>query len=258
MSVVTFVRAGAAVLSVVLMMHAATAADCCGGYKDQAYYPPYPPPTPLVPVWQGYYVGANLGGAWSTIEPASNVVFFGATPGTILVNRNIDDSGLFGGIQGGYNVQYGNLLYGMEADFGGMDLGGSGVFIDPSTPGRSLQVSGSGGWYGDITARGGVLYSNVLFYLKGGFAFYTGSVRITDSFDGIRQSSGTFTGITIGGGFEYMINPSWTIKFEYLYYDFGDNTFGSSTGGRLDTGLTVDTFKFGFNYLMHPPYVPLF
>jgi outer membrane immunogenic protein len=256
MSVATFFRAGAAVLGAVLMIHAARAADLYG-YKDQ----PYPPPPPPLPIWQGYYIGADIGIAWSTIEPAANLVFLGSSPGTVLVNRDINDSGIFGGIHGGYNVQYGNLLYGIEADIGGMDIGGKGTFVDASTPARTLQISGNSGWYGDVTARGGVLFSNVLLYVKGGFAFFTGDVRATDNFDSIRQNSGTFTGGTIGVGFEYMINPSWTLKFEYMYFDFGNNNFSCCSGvgsGRIDSNLTVDTFKIGFNVLLRPAYTPLY
>jgi outer membrane immunogenic protein len=267
MSVAKLVRTGAAALGVLIMAKAVLAADFYGGgYKDQAGYPPpngykdqvgYIPP----PIWQGFYFGGNIGGAWSSIEPASNVVFLGATPGTVLVNRSIDDSNIFGGVQAGYNIQAGNFLYGLEADLGGMGNGARGTFVDASTPARALQINGTGGWYGDITGRGGVLYGNALFYAKGGFAFFTGDVSVTDNFDNIHQNSGTFAGWTIGAGFEYMFSPRWTVKFEYMYYDFGNNNFSccsNSTSSRLDTNLTANTIKVGFNFLLNSRYGPLY
>ena len=33
----------------------------------------------------------------------------------------------------------------------------------------------------------------------------------------------TLTGWTVGGGVEWLLNPNWSVKVEYLYYDFGLN-----------------------------------
>jgi opacity protein-like surface antigen len=262
MSVAKFVRTGVAVIAVLIMAKTAQAADLYGGgykdqynggyrdrygggYKDEAYYVP-------APIWTGFYIGGNIGGSWASIEAASNLVFLGANPGSILVDRSIDSSGIFGGIQGGYNFQSGNFLYGIEADLGGFDVSGTRTFFDPATPLRSLQVSGNGGWYGDITARGGFLVNgNALIYGKAGFAFFSGNVTVTDSFDNIHQDGGTFTGWTAGAGVEYMFNPRWTMKIEYLYFDFGDNNFNFSNSTNLDNSLTVNTVKIGFNYLLN-------
>ncbi len=256
MSVAKFVSTGAAALGVLVMVGSAQAADLYGGYKDQPYYPP----PPVFPIWEGFYAGANFGGAWSQVDAASNVVFLGGSAGTIIGNRTLSSSDSFGGVQAGYNFQSGNGVFGVEFDLGGMGLGASGTFVDTSNPLRVLRVSGSSGWYGDLTGRAGYAVSNALFYAKGGFAFLTGDVQIADSFDNINQHSGTFTGWTIGGGIEYALNPSWTIKGEYMYFDFGNNNLSCCSGsssGQLDDSLSVNTVKLGFNYLMHSRYIPL-
>jgi outer membrane immunogenic protein len=252
MSVAKFVRICAVALSGMLVGLPAEAADIYGGYKDGPAYVP-------LPLWQGFYVGAHLGGEWSNMNPAENVLLLSGG-GSIPVS-SFSNSGLFGGAQLGYNVQVANFLYGIEADFGGMDNSASARFADPTTPARVLFVSSSGGFYGDVTGRGGIILGNTLIYAKGGFAFFTGNIRVSDSFDGINQDSGTFTGWTIGGGLEYALSPSWTLKAEYLYFDFDNGNFSCCVGavnGRVDNSVTANTVKVGFNYIFHGFRSPLY
>jgi outer membrane immunogenic protein len=252
MSVVKFVRAGAALLSAILLPLSTQAADLYGGYKEPPAYGP-------LPLWQGFYLGANIGAGWSSIDPASNVVLLGGG-GSIPIG-SLSSSGLLGGMQFGYNVQAGNFVYGIEFDLGGFDTGEKGSFADPATPARVLNVKSSGGFFGDITGRAGFSVGAALIYAKGGFAFFTGDVRVVDGFDNIRQDSGTFTGWTVGGGMEYFIAPNWTAKAEYMYYNFDNNNFSCCTGAatnRIENSLTASTVKIGFNYLLHSLRGPLY
>ncbi len=266
MSVAKFVRTGAAALGVLMMAHAAHAADYYnGGYKDA---PPPPPPTapiyygappPPPPFWQGFYLGGHLGLGWADFDAGDNIVFVGGAD--LPAPMSVSSSGLLGGFQAGYNLQFGNFVYGIEFDLGGMDIGASHTFVDAHTPERTFTVSGSGGWYGDIAARSGFAYGNVLFYAKGGFAFFNGGVTNYDPYDNINQNSGTFSGWTMGAGVEYMLNPSWTIKGEYLYYDLSNDAFSccsGSTAGRFDNNLEMNTLKIGFNYIFHSGLGPLY
>ena len=222
-----------------------------GGYKDQA------PAAIPAPFWQGIYAGGHIGALWSTIDAADNVVFVSPSV-TLLANRSVGITGWFGGAQLGYNFESGSFLWGIESDIGGMDNRGSHSF-SLTNPTRLLTVSSTGGWYGDLTGRAGYVYGSALFYAKGGFAFFTGDVTVADLTDGISQNSGTFTGWTIGGGFEYMVSPRWTVKAEYLYFDLNNNNCCfSSTSGRFENTLTMSTVKVGFNFLLHSGVAPLY
>lgn len=253
MSVAKYVRTGAAVLGALLLAEAAQAADpyYYGGYKDQP-----PPQAAPAPFWQGFYAGGHIGGLWSTVDAANNVVFI--TPGAaVQTNQSINISGLFGGGQAGYNFTMGNFLYGIEADIGGMDNGGKHTFT-LAAPADSITVTSKAGWYGDITARGGFLYGDALFYAKGGFAFLTGSVTVAELNAGIGQDSGTLTGWTVGAGLEYLISPRWSAKIEYLYFDLSNsNCYFSSTMGQFDDRVTMHTVKAGFNFFLHSQVTPL-
>ncbi|MBT3071454.1 outer membrane beta-barrel protein [Rhodomicrobium sp. Az07] len=218
------------------------------GYKDPYVLQPVAP----IPLWRGFYIGGNIGGAWSTIDTASNVVFVNGVT-TVLSDRSFEGSGFLGGLQLGYNIPIGNFLWGIEGDIGGLGNDASRSFAISTLPPSVLSVSSDGGWYGDVTLRGGFLYGAALIYLKGGFGFYTGETNVTLVTDGIsalRQSSGTFTGWTLGGGLEYRVGPRWSIKAEYLYFDFGDSTFNSDDA-HFNNDMSVSTFKIGFNVFLN-------
>ncbi len=36
-------------------------------------------------------------------------------------------------------------------------------------------------------------------------------------------NNSTLTGWTLGAGIEYMLGTNWTVKVEYLHFDFGNN-----------------------------------
>ena len=84
----------------------------------------------------GPYVGANLGYQWSGIN-----------------NNPASPSGIAGGVQAGYNVQYGQFVFGGETDVqvtGADDTFAPWKFSNP--------------WFGTLRARAGLAMSSVLFY----------------------------------------------------------------------------------------------
>lgn len=256
MSVVQCVRIGAVFLGLLTGVASADAADPYysggahgyGGYKD-------PPLAMPVSSWQGFYIGAHVGSLWSEVDAADNVVF--VAPNVVVnSNQSTNLSGLLGGGQIGFNMQSGSFVYGVEADLGGMDNGSKSTFLLPAT-GHPVTVTSDAGWYGDLTLRGGMTYGDALFYAKGGLAFFTGGVSVNDWADAIGQNSGTFTGWTVGGGLEYMIGPRWSLKAEYLYYDFGNNNCCFSSSGRFDDSITMHTVKVGLNFHMNSGLIPL-
>src|SRR5262245_23555785 len=93
--------------------------------------------------WQGPYVGANLGYQWSSISANPT------RPGGLLV-----------GLQGGYNWQSQQFVFGIEADFqfsGADDRFAPWKFSNP--------------WFGTLRGRAGfLLNNNTLFYATGGLA----------------------------------------------------------------------------------------
>ena len=227
----------------------AWAADLYGGpgLKDSPF-----PDIAAPALWEGPYVGGHVGGAWNTATVDDHYDYKGDPES----RNDVTGSGIIGGGQIGYNFQWGNIVFGPEADLGYLGLSGSrSVALPPSsdclahswtTPcGLDANYSISGGLYGDITGRVGYAMDRVLFYAKGGAAFldvdikanYIGQNCSTVGSCGLRRAppvnastfnfeqSQTLSGWTAGGGIEYALSQEWSVKVEYQHFDFGSTSF---------------------------------
>ncbi len=144
---------------------------------------------------------------------------------------------MFGGGTVGYNYQTGAFVFGFEADFGGVGLTGTNYYSVPS--GNNYWNKQDGSFYADVTGRLGFAAGPALFYAKGGWAYLddassfgfgklVGNSWYTDS---------SLDGWTIGGGIEYMWSPNWSVKAEYLYFDFGKLNHNGSWTTLLATAM---------------------
>jgi outer membrane immunogenic protein len=282
------ISASVAALGALAITAQANAADIYapvpGGYKDIPVIAP-------VPVWTGFYAGINMGAAWSQLnvdrfyEPGYTTCYsVSSTGGYCLGGDHLNSTNAFGGGQLGYNWQgWGNFVVGLEVDLEGVAGGNERSFFGVSHAGTPFTASfkENGGFAGDVTGRLGYAWGNWLLYAKGGFAWFNPdiSARAT-AYDGTGaplatiggfSNNTTLTGWTIGGGVEWLLNPNWSVKVEYLYYDFGLNdnwnaTYCPVSGSACSTygswkvfdhDLTVNTVKLGVNYHLTSGYVPL-
>jgi outer membrane immunogenic protein len=277
----------------------ASAAASAGGIiytgdslKDGPVYEP-------VPVWQGFYVGGNIGGEWSVDRQTGDpgAFFFPATAEApaafaplFIPKRNNDQSGAIGGVQLGYNWEKcswcgANWLLGVEGDIGflGNNSNENQAFLAVDPFGRLARISANNnpgpGLFGDLTARAGYLWLDTLIYAKGGFALlgfpgntFTEIFTTPSTVQSFRETNSNdndvWVGWTLGFGLEYMINPNWTLKLEYMYYDFGERDRHCCNDGVVVNGIPVNNFVFremntfntlkaAFNYHLGPDYVPL-
>jgi outer membrane immunogenic protein len=199
-----------------------------GGYKD-TYIP--------VTTWAGFYIGADVGGAWAKdlVSP------IGPEGGPFPRTTTLSLDGVFGGGTVGYNFQRGNVVFGIEAEFGYLDI---------------IQTNHvSSGPYGDVAGRLGYAFDRFLVYGKGGVAILGSHAETTTP-----NNSNTFSGWIAGGGVEYKITPAWSLKAEYLHFDFGSENATLASGAEVFTyknDLTADTAKIGVNYHPIEIYAPL-
>lgn len=207
-------------------------------------------PEYLSPIlWSGFYVGGHVGGAWGDIDVTDEYDYVGDP----IKKSDLSTSGLLTGIQVGYNLQSGNIVYGIEADLGFMNLSGKKSTDLPPPDSYKDRYGGlegnygvEGGLYGDLTARVGYAADSWLFYVKGGAAFlnaefsgnYVGdncttvkdkhgnycSTKKSPSVFGA-DTSDTLLGWTLGFGVEYALSTSWSLKLEYQHFDFGAASF---------------------------------
>lgn len=229
------VSAGAAVA----MIASAGAADLSagGGYKDG--YEPFDP-------WTGFYIGAGAG------PSAGHTAYHDA--GLTHINGTFDSEHAFASGDVGYNFQSGHILYGIEADLGYQDIAYA-KYPFPSSPGS--YYGADGGAYGHVTARLGILVPRTLLYAKGGVAFmdFNGKASYAGNY---YSKDETLTGWTAGGGIEFLLFPKWTIKVEYLHFDFGaSSAFSDYSTYKVHFDPAIDTVKFGINYHFHSSYESL-
>jgi outer membrane immunogenic protein len=259
------IRIGAAALGALSVSMNADAADL-NGYGGMKGGPMYGPA-----VWTGFYVGANGGYAWR--DTSDQFAYPACITGCYPAYGGIGADGGFGGGQIGYNFQgiFGSPAFvaGIEADIQGADIKGSGATV----PAVDEHYRTSLDWFGTVRGRLGYAASSTLIYFTGGFAF--GGLRQhaedNDSYTpnpiAYYESNGTVTGYVLGGGVEYKFNPSWSLKAEYQYLNFGKNdpalansTSAPATAVADGYKLSEDAFhtvRVGVNYWVSPTYMPL-
>ncbi len=230
------------------------------------YAPAYAPIG--VMTWTGFYVGAHLGGAWADMQTTDfghgGISWGELTPGDKFDNNS---TGIIGGGQVGYNYQTDAFVFGVETDIGGI-----GLSHKTNPYGYTAYFSSiDSGFYTDVAGRLGYAAGPALFYIKGGWAYYDGAVSLTDNIGvapwlctgstACHTSGSGLSGWTLGGGIEYKMSPSWSVKGEYRSFDFGSVTThwvdANTNTWRFAHQLTADAVTVGVNYSFGGCYTPL-
>jgi outer membrane immunogenic protein len=191
--------------------------------------PPPPPPAG----WTGFYVGGDAGAAWSndraTWNPLPSPTAFGAFP----ISANDRGVAFLGGAHAGYNDQImPDWVLGFEGDWTWTKAGGTST--EPWIPqpgvvlfsGSQTTMSANLDWLASARGRIGYLLTpGIMAYATGGAAWAkTNYNAVSENTGGgyfaTTSSSSTQTGYAVGGGLEWMVTDNWTVRAEYLYYQF--------------------------------------
>lgn len=238
---------------------------------------PYVAPEPTIN-WTGFYLGVNGGyGGDSFRYPFSlNYSDAGApapattaeAPLAVAPTTNeslngtarINSSGFLGGIQAGFNYQFGSsFVGGVEGDADLAAIKGM-LHLDASTsssstfPGSAAASIGSQTDYVDtLRLRLGYLATpQWLLYGTGGLAVGNVKSSVSANADipdvglvgGFSASKESWrTGWTLGAGSEFKITRNLSFKAEYLYVDLGSSTVLSGSGAKLLSA----TDSYGYN-----------
>jgi len=252
------------------------------GAADLPVKAPYAPAV-ICPAcnWSGFYLGVNVGGSIGVIQNTDGLSGFptGAgfpAAGNPFLSSDVKRAlpGIFGGVQGGFNWQTGNLVLGVEADWQftdekstltvqGQNLAAA-LFTNSYTDQERIKSLGT------ARARLGWAHDSYLWYVTGGAAWATvnENLALSSNFNpaaggGILASpfvagtnlaafSHTKSGWTIGGGVETRLWGGWSAKLEYLYVDLGSVTdafviagnpgFNTTAGAGATTAGAGNTF----------------
>jgi outer membrane immunogenic protein len=200
-----------------------------------------PPPIAAVFSWTGFYIGGNVGYGWGDsststfLDPTSSWAI--ETPlfrsqFTALSDQTLNPAGVLGGLQLGYNWQFGQWVFGLEADIQATDLQESISVTGPNPPtARTFSESIRNNWFATFRPRLGLAFDRTLLYITGGLAVGdvegSWSVASTNGYAKAGSFNDTRVGWTAGGGVEHAFLPNWTVKLEYLYTDLGDVSYNS-------------------------------
>lgn len=210
--------------------------------------------------WTGFYAGGHAGYRWAHAN-FSGPGFDGFISSSAPRSENYSLNGGIVGVQGGYNCMLTpTTLVGVEGDWswGKSKAGASGSSVDSLGDGFMFRSEAEISWQATLRGRLGVVNGQWLIYGTGGVAFLRGrwfdstsEIFIGNPADSISsQLSKTLTGWVVGVGLEYMWNPNWIARVEYLYENFGGIAVPFGTGpetGTLDL-KDVSKLRFAISY----------
>jgi outer membrane immunogenic protein len=215
--------------------------------------------------WSGLYAGVNLGygsgssqvtDASATNTDAMSLIL---PPGTFTSpDSTSSPRGMIGGLEAGYNQQFGNFVVGVEGDVQRTGIAASQSFslgAPAPTQDNTLTLDG----LGTLRGRAGIGFGNFIVYGTAGVAVghVSASNTLTSGVDPSVVASDTdsrwMTGWTAGTGIEAALGDSgWTAKAEYLYVDLGRAAFRFNPAPGLTTSsnvaATANIFRAGLNY----------
>jgi outer membrane immunogenic protein len=179
------------------------------------------------PDWAGFYFRKNSSGSdpWNVLMPS--VGFAAPTAGAHPTSENF-----------GYNVQYGNVVVGLEGSLAAANFDGK--FTAPYMPATSAGGwTPNMNWLGTVTGKVGYSVGQWLPYVKGGFA----AADVGSPLQGAGQigsftQSTTAAGWTAGLGFEYQLSSKWSLGLEYLYTDLGVSPPSAAAGSFAGGGMS--------------------
>jgi outer membrane immunogenic protein len=196
------------------------------------------PPAAGTHDWTGGYIGGHLGYGWgkgdTRFEPLPTAAaFINLQPQTLRVRPR----GILGGGQAGYNWQFGHVVVGAEGSLSVSNIKKT-TIVSPIIQNNGTPFAGAGflsasqkiKWLGSLRPRIGGAFGKVFVYGTVGFAFARINYAATTDFRpvGTTQYPATVSsnrkGWTAGGGVEVAVAKKWSVKGEYLYYDFGSTS----------------------------------
>jgi outer membrane immunogenic protein len=217
------------------------------------------PPKPAFS-WTGCYVGGHIGFGVGNKEfsdqPGGN-----SLAGVVGDGAGTGIAGFLGGGQIGCNYQFANnWVFGIEGAGSGANINGSEI-----SPFSGKSLSARTDWLASVTGRLGYSVDQWLFYVKGGAAWAGDHFQVAETgvFPNTYGLSQTRLGATAGMGAEYAFWGKWSVRVEYNFYAFGNDsnlTFGCSnpvsqtfcgvpaTRGPETIKQDINQFTVGLNY----------
>jgi high affinity Mn2+ porin len=217
-----------------------------------------PPPAPSAhSIWDGFYIGGNMGYAWGTSNWSTAPDISGSLSLTKPLDSFAEAGSFFIGLNVGYDYVLPNqMFFGVVADtsfpsyqnLAGISIGGTSNLISPThgaeTYSETVLSSGT------ARARVGYAPGNWLVYATGGLAWTYDQFTLTQVANGATESPTAWRlGWAAGAGVEFPVLPHWTASLEYLFLDYGHRTVGfSSNEQSFNSNSSLQEVRVNLNY----------
>ena len=218
--------------------------------------------------WTGFYAGGNLGVAWGSSNWNAGPGISGTTNLFQTIDTFDEGGSFFAGLQAGYNYMLPNrIVLGAEIDTTfpawptlpsgvnpfGVSIGGSSNFTSPALGAVSFAETMLAS--GTVRSRIGYAPGNWLFYATGGFAWTYNQQSLTQVATGATDTPFVWRlGWAAGAGAEVPIAPHWTVRFQYLFTDYGSHTVPFFSGAQpVSSDFSVHELSLGLNYRFNAP-----
>ena len=196
--------------------------------------------------WSGFYVGVEAGPGWGrsqliNADPSRRTGLPFSDPFSI-------GGGLLGGI-GGYNVQFGRWIVGVEGDMSWSRLRGAAHEISPFN--TTFTNTTTANWLGTGRVRAGYSPTDAwLIYATGGFAGANLAATV-GNVPGDYSRTQTDWGWALGGGVEAALSRNRSLSSEYLHVGLPDQNY-AYPANILTTPRTLraneDLVRIGLQY----------
>jgi outer membrane immunogenic protein len=178
--------------------------------------------------WSGFYIGGHLG--------YSSRSFFSSISDPVQGTQKA--KGFTGGGQLGYNIQSGNIVWGLEGDLSATNRKFAKVDAASDVTFKTSSLA-------SIRGRLGIAFDRILVYGTGGFGFVSGKVYTSPGISPVKFHK---TKPVLGGGIEWAATNNITYRVEALDFIGSTKSLPDVTDVDGNQLKNVWEVRFGVNY----------
>lgn len=229
--------------------------------------------TPAPYDWTGFYIGVFGGAAFGDINVDASGVFIEEEFEVEYSNFSVHDENFVGGLQGGFDWQYRNFLFGVVGDVMTTQIEGSEdfqfVYLNGSNNEYYGEAEASLEWLATLRARLGYTTGSLLFFVTGGVAWGEIDARVgfnegiygersggfCDFWDYCDEDSDGVFGYAVGGGVAAYLSRRMFAELTYLYVNLDDADFDFDLSdeeervlGKADADFDAHLLRFALNW----------
>ncbi len=162
--------------------------------------------------WSGLYIGGHAGAGFGDARYRAGV-------GALNIPINVNADGFLGGALLGYNMQYQQFVIGLEGDLSFGNVDGRTTLAGFSDPRLEIDFAAT------FRARLGYAWEELLVFSSIGLGFAEAHVTETLQTAATVRRQNTHLGLVVGGGLEWAVSETVSLRTEYIYGHFGRRNY---------------------------------